>query len=59
MVSSRGVSGPRWMYDACRPQVWHVSVTRSRVNGTAPPPRRRGTRTIDRVAQEGQTKGTC
>src|SRR5207245_3022144 len=49
-------------YEAWRPHVWHVSVTRSATatSGVSfPAPRRRGTRTIERVAQEGQTRGTC
>jgi hypothetical protein len=46
------------MYDAWRPHVWQVNVTRSDASDGRPP-RRRGTRTIDRVAQEGQTSGTC
>src|SRR5205814_5113020 len=59
IVSSRGGSRPRSMYDACRPQLWQVSVTRSGASGPSLAPRRRGARTIDRVPHEGQTRGTC
>src|SRR5207249_9475940 len=47
------------MYDACRPHDWQVSVIRSDAATTTLPPRRRGARTMDRVLQEGQTRGTC
>ena len=50
------------MYEAWRPHVWHVMVTRSATSDVSFPaaaPRRRGTRTMERVAQEGQTRGTC
>src|SRR5439155_15725399 len=58
IVSSRGGSRPRSMYDAWRPQLWHVSVTRSGASGPSLiPPRRRGARMIDRVPHEGQTRG--
>src|SRR2546430_1285106 len=59
IVSSRGGSRPRSIYDACRPQLWQVSVTRSGASGPSLLPRRRGARTIDRVPHEGQTRGTC
>src|SRR5256885_16852178 len=47
------------MYDACRPHDWQVSVIRSDAATTTLPPRRRGARTMDRVLQEGQTRGMC